>query len=433
MKKHNELYPWLIWLLASCFLFYKYVLEVSPSVMVDELMHTFSLSGLSMGNLAAFYFYAYLCMQLPVGILLDNFNPRRLISCAILVCAFGAFVFAKAHYLWQAEIGRLLIGLGGAFSAVGTMKLISLWFAPNRFALVSGLMMTVGMLGAVGGESPLSYSVDHLGWRETLMMSAGIGFVLAFIFWWFVGDKEDTSEKYTWARCANHVTTIMKNKQSWLISLYSGLAFAPVTAFAGLWGVRYLMEKFVISREFTASLISLVFIGFACGSPLAGWISDRIQRRKPIMIMGTTMSLLSLSAVLYLPNLPIYALGILLFVFGFFSGFFFVSFALMREINSDAHSGTSIGFINMFNALFGALSEPLVGKLLDYGWNQLTSAEGVRIFSVADYQSALSVLPVAMIIALVVQLFVKESYCQSIATSGQVKSSVEVTGVAIAE
>jgi len=110
----KAIYPWLVWLLASSFLFYKYLLQVSPSIMVSDLMRTFSLTGESMGNLAAFYFYAYLCMQLPVGILLDRFSPRRLISVAVLVCALGALFFGTALHLSMAEFGRLLIGIGSS-------------------------------------------------------------------------------------------------------------------------------------------------------------------------------------------------------------------------------------------------------------------------------------------------------------------------------
>lgn len=413
-EKTNYWYPWFIWFLTSSFLFYKYLLQVSPSIMVNELMQAFSLSGLSMGNLAAFYFYAYLCMQLPVGILLDHFNPRRLLSVAILVCALGAWLFGEATSLWMAELGRLLIGVGGAFSAVGAMKFISMWFPVNRFALVSGLMMTVGMLGAVGGEAPLAYAVSQLGWRQTMTSSALIGLVLALCVWLLIRDrKEDSAQsqpKQTLQSCWQQVRRLVINRQSWLISLYSGMAFAPVSAFAGLWGVPYLMEKYGMGRPMTASLVSFVFIGFACGSPLAGWLSDRIARRKPIMIIGTAFSAVILTYVLYFPALSGTVLGALLFAFGFFSGFFFVSFALMREINSSHHSGTSIGFINMFNALFGALSEPLIGKLLDFGWRGVMK-DGVRHFTVQNYHVALSVLPVILVLALLMQLFIRESYC----------------------
>ena len=417
-KKHNfwtSIYPWFVFALSSSFLFYKYLLQVSPTVMSDELMRAFSLSGESLGNLAAFYFYAYLTMQLPVGLLLDHFSPKRLVAAAIATCALGALLFSKAQTLGVADFGRLLIGIGGAFSAVGTMKLITLWFPPKRFALVSGLMMTVGMLGAVGGEAPLAHMVDTLGWRHTMFYTAIVGFVLAVCFWILVFDKKgsEASKSDPKKKIAffTDIKQIIKNRQSWLISLYSGLAFAPISAFAGLWGVPYMMEAYHLRKPEIAALVSLAFIGFAIGSPLAGWLSDRMQRRKPIMIIGTTFGFLFMSIVIYSNHFSAFALGSLLFLFGFFTSFFFVSFALMREINTIKASGTSIGFINMFNAICGALFEPLIGKLLDLGWDH-KMVDGARVFSVSNYHHALIALPVSMLIALLLQFFIRETYCK---------------------
>jgi len=414
----SSIYPWLIWGISSSFLFYKYLLEVSPSVMVEELMREFSLSGAAMGNLAAYYFYAYLVMQLPTGILLDRFSPRRLITGAIMVCAGGAWLFSKANTLGMAEIGRLLIGIGGAFSAVGTMKLITLWFPPQRFAWVSGLMMTVGMLGAVGGETPLAYSVSLLGWRTTMALGAVVGALLALLLWFLVRDHREQEiiehEEIPEIKSGFlfYLTELMKKPSSWLISLYSGLAFAPISSFGGLWGVPFLMEEYHLTRPSAAGLTSLIFIGFAMGSPLAGWWSDKIRRRKPVMVVGTVLGMAMLLLVLYSPTKSTLLLGILLWGFGYFTSFFFVSFAYMREINNPRSSGMSIGFINMFNAACGALSEPLIGKLLDMRWDH-HMLHGVRWFSIENYQHALTALPIGMLLALILLLFIKETFCQS--------------------
>lgn len=416
MRSWMFIYPWIVFGLASSFLFYKYLLQVSPSVMVPELMKTFSLTGSSMGNLAAFYFYAYLSMQLPVGLLLDRFSPRRLLTIAIIVCASGALFFGMAHTFSVAAFGRILIGLGGAFSAVGTMKLITLWFPQKRFALISGLMVTIGILGAVGGQAPLAYLVHLVGWRHAMHVCALIGIALAVTFWIVVREaRQDpaNSSPRTQTKFFASVAAIVKNKQSWLISIYSGLAFAPISAFAGLWGVPYLMNAYHMDHAFIAGLVSLIFIGFAIGCPIAGWLSDKIQRRRPIMVWGTLFSFIALMVILYSSELTTSILAILLFTMGFFSSFYFVSFATMKEINIPIFAGTAIGFINMFNALCGALSEPLIGKLLDLNWNGKI-VNGVHVFSNYDYHVALSVLPIGLILALITLIFIKETHCESL-------------------
>lgn len=405
-KRYQALYPWFVWLLASSFLFYKYVLQVSPSVMTADLMSAFQLNGEGLGNLAACYFYGYLSMQLVVGMLLDRFNAKWLIAFAISICALGAIVFSGAQTWPQAASGRLLIGIGGAFSAVGTMKLISIWFAPKRFALVSGLMMTVGMLGGVGGEAPLANYVNAVGWRDAIYMCGLFGFILAIVFALCVSGTTKTSAKTNEKRSIKH---LLQSHQAWLIAIYSGLAFAPISAFAGLWGVPFLMAKCQLDRELSAHIISLIFIGFAIGAPLAGWISDKINRRKPIMIVGTGFSLGLILIILYSPIYSEWLLAGAMLLFGFFTSFFFVSFAMIKEIMPAVLAGSAIGFINTFNALLGAVSEPLIGRVLDTV-HPLTDHN----FTTSDYSLAFLILPGMLIIALMLQLFIRESYCRSI-------------------
>lgn len=410
----RKYYPWIIFLLSSSFFFYKYLLQVSPSVMTQELMRAFDLSGMQLGNLAAFYFYTYLIMQLPAGLLIDRFSPKRLMTIAITVCALGGLIFAEAKYLGMAEFGRLLIGLGGAAAVIGTTKFISLWFPANKFALISGLMMTLGMLGAVCAQAPLSLLMNHFGWRGSSLVLAIIGFCIAVAFFIIARDKAVTDEPlnqhHNKPKVLHGLADIMKNRHSWTISIYSGLAFAPISAFGGLWGVPYLMQVYHLDKTIIASLTSLIFIGFAIGSPIAGWLSDYIQRRKIIMGFGTFMSLIAICLVLYLPMSEV-LLGVMLFSMGFFTGFFFVSFAHMREMNNPLLSATSIGFINMFNAMCGAFSEPLIGKLLDLGWGHLTK-HGVRFFSLHDYHIALLTLPTCLFVSLIALLITKETHCK---------------------
>lgn len=416
-KKFDQLYPWLVWALASSFVFYKYVLQISPTVMLPELMGTFHLTGEAMGHLAACYFYAYLLMQLPAGYLLDQYNPKRLIATAIFVCGLGGYLFSIADSMSLAIVGRILIGLGGAFSAVGTMKLISLWFPPRQFAIGSGLMMTMAMLGAICGAGPLTQLVTQFGWRHALQICVCLGILLGIVIVLVVRNKATDRTPPATAPFAKTpgktVISIISNRQSWLIALYSGIAFAPISAFAGLWGLSFLTEQYNLTRSVAANLISLIFVGFAFGSPFAGWLSDRISRRKPIMIIGTALSTILLTVIIcvQLPNL--WLLGSALLLFGLFSGFFFVSFAHIREINPRALSGTSIGFINLFNAACGAVSEPLIGKLLDLNWDG-SLQQGVRHFSAQTYQQALLLLPMSMLIALLLHCWIKESYCQQI-------------------
>lgn len=414
-RKKQYLLAWIIWLLSALFMFYKYAIEVSPSVMTDHLMKAFQIDGAQLGNLAACYFYAYLIMQIPGGLLIDHYGPRKVTSIAIAICGIGTLIFASSNILFAAQFGRFLSGLGAAFAAMNCLKLTGNWFPAKRFAVMAGLMMSLGMLGAVGGQAPLSAFITSLGWRPALFAIGVGGLVLCLLFWLIVRDRAKyhvqvnlTSEKVNiWKSCK----AVFKSKQSWLLSVYSGLAFAPVTVFGGLWGVPFISEAFALTKTNAAHIVSLLFFGFAAGAPIWGWLSDHFGNRKIVMFIGTVIAAVAFSVILYVP-IPIWSLSVLMFSFGFFVSSFLVCFTMIREINAPAVAATAIGFMNSFDALLGALSDPLTGKFLDLGW-QGKMVDGVRIFSVTTYKLALTTIPVYLIIAIALLFFIKETHCKS--------------------
>ena len=417
-KQWTKIYPWLVWLLGASFFFYKYLVQVSPSVMTADLMRAFQINAAGLGNLSACYFYAYLIMQVPVGILLDKFSPRYLTTFAILVCGVSTFIFAQVNSLGLACIARAAIGFGAAFAAVSCFKLATLWFSPQRFALISGMCMTAAMLGAVFGQAPLSLLVQDFGWRTALEIVGGLGVILSVIYLITVQDKPESDKRTDLTKHSaapshlfGNLWLILKSKQSWLLSLYSGLAFAPVSVFGGLWGVPFLQQAHHFSASQAAYATSWIFIGFGVGAPLLGWMSDFIGRRKPIMVSGTFLALLSLLVVIYYPHQNMWQLTVLLFCFGFGTSGFFTCFAMIREVFPILLAATVLGFMNMFDSICEALSEPLVGWALDLGWSGAT-IQGVHQFSTQGYQIALSLMPIYLAISLLLLVFIKETYCR---------------------
>jgi len=409
-------HAWLIWLLSALFMCYKFAIEVSPSVMTSHLMGEFNLTGAQMGNLAACYFYAYLLFQIPAGLLVDRWGPRRVTTVAIVLCALGAFLFSQATTFSMAAAGRFLTGTGAAFAAINCLKLVANWFPARQFALMAGLMMTVGMLGAVAGQGPLSSFIAFLGWREAMSVLALVGIVLSLLFVLIVRDQAPNHRREVNLMpekqgVLKNLKSLFRNKQAWFLSFYSGFAFAPVSAFGGLWGVPFLTEAFGYSPKAAAQGSSLIFLGFAFGAPLFGWLSDKMGKRKPVMLWGTLVAALSLTSVLYLPQLDPYLVFSLLFLFGFSISSFLLCFTMIKEINYAALAATSVGFMNAFDALFGAFSDPLTGKVLDLWWTGAV-VDGARVFSLAAYHYALFILVIYFVLALVFLRFVRETHCK---------------------
>ncbi|MDF1678342.1 MAG: MFS transporter [Legionellaceae bacterium] len=412
-KRPLELfYLCIIWVISAGFLFYKYLIQVSPSVMTRDLMQAFHVNGAGLGHLSAFYFYAYLLMQIPVGVLIDKYSPRLLTTAAIFVCSTATFAFAHTHSLWIACVARALMGTGAAFAAVSCFKLASVWFSPKRFAFISGLFMTAAMFGAVGGQMPLALLVQHQGFRAALEVVGITGMCLGAIYYLVVRDKPQAivHSNQPLDKTAMQLKGILVSRHTWFLSLYSGLAFAPVSVFGGLWGVPFLESVYRVSRADAAFAVSCIFMGFALGAPFWGWFSDHIRRRKPVLFGGTFGALLLLLVVLYSASLNLFWLSSVLFVFGFSASGFFTSFAMIREMFALALAATVLGIMNTFNSIFEAFFEPLVGVVLDWMWDG-TLMNQVPQFSAAGYHVALSLLPISLVLALFMLLGIDETYC----------------------
>jgi MFS family permease len=405
----RRLLPLLAWFTGAAFFFYAWVLRVAPSVMVEELMRDFSVGAGVLGHLSAAYFYGYAGMQVPVGLLLDRFGPRRLMTVAALICAAGCVLFATATSLTMGAAGRFLIGASAAFSLVGSMAVAGQWFPANRFAILSGLSMAMGMAGGVFGQAPLRLAVEASDWRTTQLLLAAGGIVLAIAAWATVRDRWRGS-----GGVGNTVAafgTVLRHRQTWLIALAGLGTSAPLLALASLWGVPFLETAYGLTRTQAAAFTSVMFVGWGIGAPLIGWLSDRIGRRRAPLLAGLALQTLALAALVYTPHLPGLLLVGLFFLVGFCGSAQIVCFALAKENHPSQLSGTAIGFVNAMVTGAGALFQPLVGVLLDVAWTGET-AHGARVYSIDAYHLAFASLIVCCLGGLACLLAVRETYCR---------------------
>jgi MFS family permease len=397
------------WFTAASFFFYAWVLRVAPSVMVEELMRDFAVGAGVLGNLSAAYFYGYSGMQIPVGVLLDRFGPRRLVTGAALACGVGCALFATSDTLAMATAGRFLVGASAAFSLVGAMAIAGQWFSTHRFAVLSGFAMAMGMAGGVFGQAPLRVAVEASNWRSTMLMLAIGGFALALAAFATVRDRRHGSGGL--GGMLKGLGAVLGHRQTQLIALTSLGTSAPLLGLAGLWSVPFLETAYGLSRRDAAALTSLMFVGWGVGAPILGWLSDRIGRRRAPIIVGLALQTLTLSGFVYVPDLPIPVLASLCFLAGFLGSAQIVSFALARENHPPALSGTAIGFVNAVVTGAGALFQPLVGTLLDAAWTG-EIAHGARVYSVAAYHQAFASIILCCLLSCACLFAVRETYCR---------------------
>ena len=390
-----------------------FVQRVAPSVMTTELMRDFAVGGAALGTLSAWYFYAYASIQLPVGMLNDHFGPRKLMSIAVAVCALGSFGFALSESVPAASFFRAMIGASVAFAFVGTLTIAGYWFAPARFAMLAGVVQSIGMFGAMLGQAPLRYAVEEFDWRHTVGAMGVAAALLAVLLFYVVprrpprAQTDDTGD----TTFAAGVLAVIKNPQSWACA---GIGFgmtAIMLAFAGLWAVPWLSSVYGYPVSRAAGIASMLFFGWALGAPLMGWLSDHTGRRKPVLLIGIICNTIIFSVVLFAGFSAPTIMAILFFILGLSGSMMTVSFGSMREVNSANHSATAMGLLNMCVVGSGAVMQPVIGWLLDIGWTGETT-DGARIYNAETYRTAFSILIASNLLALGCILGLKETYCK---------------------
>lgn len=393
------------WLFCAIFFFYAFVLRVAPAVMVDDLMREFSVGAAILGNLSAVYLYIYAGLQIPVGLFIDRHGLKNLIAGACAVTGIGAVVFAFAETVTMAYLGRFLIGAGAAFSFVGALNMAARWF-PARFAVLGGWAQMLGSAGGFAGQAPLGMAIASFGWRSTNIGLGIAGLVLAGLLLVTVRDPAPIRGAGTISTWSG-LKIVATNKQTWLASIGAGGLTGTLLAFGGLWGVPFLMSARGLDKPAAAGMVSLCFIGWAIAAPLLGWVSDRIGKRRPIVILGTAIATVSTAALITWPDMPELALAALLVVQGGVSASMILCFAVAKESNAPELSGASLGLINTFAVGGGAVLQPLVGVVLDARWDG-AMLDGARIYAVGDYQSGLAILPICCAVSLAAATLMKE-------------------------
>lgn len=405
-------YSWIVWLLGSTFYFYEFLLQVSPNVMMPDLSAHFHINALHFGYLATFYFVAYSIMQMPAGVLMDKYGARRLLTAATLICACGTLLLVQAPSFGFVELARFATGVGSAFALLGTLVLASRWFSPHRFAMLTGSTIMLGMLGAIFGQRPLALMIGGLGWQRSLHILALAGFIIAALIWFIVRDNKNPlqnnrMEEHQWSDLMASVYRLIKSPQAWLIAIYGVLLYGPTATLGAAWGATFIGTVYGLPRADAATYITVIFFGWVIGAPILGFISDWMQRRKPVLYAGAIGGLLSslFIAFVHLPSLTL--LAIVMFIFGFFSSGFLPGFSLMRETQPAKANGAALGFMNMINSLGGAIAPPIVGIILDLTWKG-TVVNGAPVYTTAGFHIAIGIIPLSMLLAIVTLLFVKE-------------------------
>jgi MFS family permease len=415
---------WSVWGLGAALYLIGFYQRVAPAVMTEELSRDFSLGAAALGNLSAFYFYSYVAMQIPTGILADRWGPRKLLAAGASVAGLGSLLFALSGDMAMAGLGRLLIGGSVAVAFVGMLKIASVWFAPRQFALATGLALFVGISGAVFAGVPLHLLVTAFGWRAVMAVSSLLTFGIGVAIWAVVRDdpREKGYKSHGYGHGEGEISApgmgivagmkeVLKYRNTWLLILAPGGIVGCILTFSGLWGIPFLTTHYGMTTTSAATLTSTPLVAWAVSSPLFGALSDRFGKRKPFYLIGTLFVALCWGVIILIPGLPIPLLTAALVGAGAASGGMIIGFAYGKESVPMHLAGTVSGMINMGVMVGPMILQPLVGWCLDLGYKGGV-VDGVRVYEWGAYRAGFSLMLGWAVLACILLVFTKETHCR---------------------
>ena len=429
-RTHFLLARWSIFAILIAIYMLVFFHRMAPAVISADLMKAFNTSGAALGSLAAMYFYIYTAMQIPAGVLADTLGARITVSAGTVVAGCGSILFGLAGTFAGASAGRALVGLGVSVVLVGLFKSNSVWFSERNFGMISGLTLLLGNIGAIASAGPLAVVLRSYSWRSVFMALGVVTLLLAVLSALFVrnrpedmgfpsmrqmeGKSSHPPSKHHWW---DDLKSVVGTGSVWP-GLWVGLGMVGnMLAFVGLWAIPYLRDVHGLERSAAAAYTTSALAGFAVGSMLAGWFSDRIGRRKPVILCGTVLYAIACMGLAFLPWHP-GPVGVAQFaLLGLSSGGFIVTFANAKEVVAPALSGMAIGLVNTGLFFGAAVMQPLFGWALDLNWNGRLE-NGVRVYAPSDYHTGLLIMLGCAVIAVAGASRIRETYCRNVTIDG---------------
>lgn len=416
-------YRWVIfWIMALAYVVV-YFHRLSPAVVALDLQTAFQTSGGFMGLLASAYFYPYAVMQFPAGLLSDSLGPRKTVTIFLVIAACGSFAFGMTQNVEEAVLARIFVGLGVSMVFIPAMKVLSQWFRVSEFAYMVALMNVMGGIGALSAATPLAFMTSHIGWRMSFELIGLVTLVMAVLVWITVrnrptdmgwpsiaqidnaeGGPAPTTQVIGLLEGAKKVVT---EKYFWPLAIWFFLVCGIFFGFGGLWAGPYLMHTYGMDKGAAGSVLNMIAVGMILGSPFLSYFSNRVVKSRKKTLVISTAGLVCLMLFLYFYNSGLPEIFLYMFIFLFAitsSAIVVIGFTTTKELFPVEIAGTSVGTINLFPFLGGAIFQPMMGRILD---SYARTDPGV--YPLEAYSAMIMALLAASVCALLATFFVKET------------------------
>lgn len=375
---------WTMWIVASIFYAYQYVLRVMPSIMLNDIMVQFNLNETSFGQFSGIYYIGYSLMHLPIGVMLDRFGPRKVMTGCILMTVVGLLPIIFAEHWISPIMGRALIGIGSSAAILGTFKIIRMAFKEAHFTRMLSFSVTIGLLGAIYGGAPVSYMTDNLGYQTVVQIFALAGVGLAVLTYLIVPEMEAAHS----ASVIADLRKVFGNARVICLCILSGLMVGPLEGFADVWGNAFFKTAYGFDNTAAASLPSMIFTGMCFGGPILGFIGEKIGHLTTVLFSAVVMMGLFILMLVGDVSMPI--LRISLIVIGIACAYQILAIYAASTFVDESVAGLTTAVANMIIMIFGYAFHSVMGLVIK-------SCGGTS--SVEALQYGVSVIPIALFIS----------------------------------
>ncbi len=401
-KNHTEqsTNPYVSWLIATSFVVFQFFLQNSSSLMNEYWARDFNLSTLHVSNLSAAFFYTYVLMQIPVGVLYDRFKTKKILFIAAILLAIGCILLALAHHYAIAMFARFLMGTGASFGYIGMLKVVLDNFKANKFTFILGIGETISMISITFGIIALGFFLKTNSWRTSMFICGVFAVFLAIAIKSYLHDKPRQPNIVPLIDTLLQIKSLTLNKQVVLCSIYGFFAFSIFNAFTSLWGVSFLTNTYHYAPELAASMVSIVFIGLGFGAPIWGFLSKIYGNHLKIMLISAIGISIVNFFIIIVPGLNKTMMFSMLFLSGLFCSGYLQAFTIVKDSVDPKLSGTALAFTNMVLMAGAPIFQILIATLLQSNIFHLSTS--------ANYRFSLAIIPLGTLLCIVLCYYIKE-------------------------
>lgn len=408
-----------VWFMGTLFYSYQFFLRSSPGVMGPELMRDFAISAQALGTLGAAYYFCYSPLQIPMGILLDHFGPRKMLLTGIGFCMVGNLLFGLSHTYWLAVLARCLIGAGASVSFIGIIRLSTLWFSSHHLAFMIGLTSALGKISGFSAMNLLMVFIAlFVSWHGAILSLSFVGLFIFLMLYLFVRDRPKgefvpAAKHLDFRAVFSEMKVVLSSRTVWLVGFFGSMMYVALSVLSEIWAGQFIGLLHGIPKEQAYKMTSLLMLGSCIGAPAIAYCSDFFRKRIVFMRFTALCTFILFATLLFVKTSSILITCGVLFGIGFFSAGQILGFAVATESAPSKLAGAVSGVVNMFVMTGGAFQNPLVGWLLDFLWSAdhpgVTQIVG-RVYSVQNYQTALLPVCIGFLVAFIITFFLPETF-----------------------